>query len=97
LNPRSCTVNDHPSRQCACRQFNFDPYGDHIQTCQCQSHRVEPIKSIRTSVKTKSFSEYPIHEYSQMHVLDSDGVQQGRRPPQMTKRPLVLSPPPLTP
>jgi hypothetical protein len=25
------------SRQCPCRQFNFDPYGDHIQTCQRQS------------------------------------------------------------
>jgi hypothetical protein len=25
------------SRQCPCRQFNFDPYGDHIQTCPCQS------------------------------------------------------------
>jgi hypothetical protein len=24
-------------RQCPCRQFSFDPYGDHIQTCQCQS------------------------------------------------------------
>jgi hypothetical protein len=24
-------------RQCPCRQFNFDPYGDHIQTCQRQS------------------------------------------------------------
>ncbi len=25
------------SRQCPCRQFSFDHYGDHIQTCQCQS------------------------------------------------------------
>jgi hypothetical protein len=24
-------------RQCPCRQFNFDHYGDHIQTCQGQS------------------------------------------------------------
>ncbi len=24
-------------RQCPCRQFSFDHYGDHIQTCQCQS------------------------------------------------------------
>ena len=24
-------------RQCPCRQFNFDPYSDHIQTCQRQS------------------------------------------------------------
>ena len=24
-------------RQCPCRQFSFDPYGDHIQTCQRQS------------------------------------------------------------
>jgi hypothetical protein len=24
-------------RQCPCRQFSFDPYDDHIQTCQCQS------------------------------------------------------------
>ena len=24
-------------RQCPCRQFSFDPYGDHIQTCQSQS------------------------------------------------------------
>ncbi len=23
-------------RQCPCRQFSFDHYGDHIQTCQCQ-------------------------------------------------------------
>jgi hypothetical protein len=21
-------------RQCPCRRFSFDPYGDHIQTCQ---------------------------------------------------------------
>ncbi len=25
------------NRQCPCRQFNFDHYGDQIQTCQCQS------------------------------------------------------------
>ena len=24
-------------RQCPCRQFSFDPYGDHILTCQSQS------------------------------------------------------------
>jgi hypothetical protein len=24
-------------RQCPCRQFSFDPYGNHIQTCQRQS------------------------------------------------------------
>jgi hypothetical protein len=24
-------------RQCPCRQFSFDPYGDHIQTCHRQS------------------------------------------------------------
>jgi len=24
-------------RQCPCRQFSFDHYGDHIQTCQRQS------------------------------------------------------------
>ena len=24
-------------RQCPCRQFSFDPYGHHIQTCPCQS------------------------------------------------------------
>ena len=24
-------------QQCPCRQFNFDPYGNHIQTCQRQS------------------------------------------------------------
>jgi hypothetical protein len=24
-------------RQCPCRQFSFDHYGDHIQTCQSQS------------------------------------------------------------
>ena len=23
-------------QQCSCRQFRFDPYGDHIQTCQRQ-------------------------------------------------------------
>ncbi len=34
-------------RQCPCRQFSFDPYGDHIQTCQRQSvalqtHKITP-------------------------------------------------------
>ena len=24
-------------RQCPCGQISFDPDGDHIQTCQCQS------------------------------------------------------------
>jgi hypothetical protein len=30
------TLLENP-RQCPCRQFSFDPYGDHIQTCQRQS------------------------------------------------------------
>ncbi len=34
------TSLDRKSSQCPCRQFSFDhwdDYGDHIQTCQCQS------------------------------------------------------------
>ena len=59
LNPRSCTVNDHRSRQCACRQFNFDPYGDHIQTCQCQSHRVKAHKIKQELSKNQKFFRVP--------------------------------------
>jgi hypothetical protein len=33
---QSLGVLENP-RQCPFRQFSFDHYGDHIQTCQCQS------------------------------------------------------------
>jgi hypothetical protein len=29
------------ARQCPCRQFSFDHYGDHIQTCQHQSEHFQ--------------------------------------------------------
>ena len=88
LNPRTYTVNDHPSvltdemmsfdpgekhtviltlkpthflssclgvpspvlltnpQQCPCRQFRFDPYGDHIQTCRV-NHEPQFVVSFR--------------------------------------------------
>jgi hypothetical protein len=68
-------------RQCPSRQFNFDPYGDHIQTCQCQSTTLPAhewivymlslfLCSVGHRVKTHRITPTTVNERGDIEIKD---------------------------
>jgi hypothetical protein len=69
------------SRQCPCRQFSFDHYGDHIQTCQCQSATLPAhewivyrlsllLRSVGHRVKTHRITPVADNERGDIEIQD---------------------------
>jgi hypothetical protein len=67
--------------QCPCRQFNFDPYGDHIQTCQCQSTELPTnewitynlsllLRSVGHRVKDHKITPADVNERGDIEIRD---------------------------
>jgi hypothetical protein len=74
------TLLENP-RQCPCRQFSFDPYGDHIQTCQCQSTTLPAhewivfrlslfLRSVGHRVKTHKITPTADNERGDIEIQD---------------------------
>jgi hypothetical protein len=68
-------------RQCPCRQFSFDHYGDHIQTCQCQSAALPAhewivyrlsllLRSVGHRVKTHRITPAVVNERGDIEIQD---------------------------
>ncbi len=91
-------------RRCPCRQFSFDDYGDHIQTCQCQSAALPVhelivyrfslfLRSVGHRVKTHRITFAAGNERGDIEIKDYVILTRGeddRLPP----RTLVIAPQP---
>ena len=64
-------------RQCPCRQFSFDPYGDHIQTCQSPALPVDEwivyklgllFRSVGHRFKTHKFTLATFNEHGDIEI-----------------------------
>ena len=64
-------------RQCPCRQFSFDPYGDHIQTCQRQSAALPAHAWIvyKLSLLLRSVTSWECMQYMQSAPTSSEFME----------------------
>jgi hypothetical protein len=83
LSKSRCSRSSLPGnpRQCPCRQFNFDPYGDHIQTCHRQSTSLPTsewivyrlslfLHSVGHRVKTHRITPFSVNERGDVEIKD---------------------------
>jgi len=96
-----CTPADTNPQQCPCRQFNFDPYGDHIQTCQRQSAALPSheyivytlsllLHSVGHRVKTHNVTPTAGHERGDIEIKDYIILPHGEDDDRLPPRTLVM-------